>query len=273
MPSRPGITTFLISDVGRRRQNNEDAVGEVPELGLVVLADGMGGHNAGEVASRIAVDTVCDHVRRRWDALAADRFDPDSGYSPVALLLREAVQAANSAIYQAAQEQPRLAGMGTTIVAALFGGGLMSVAHVGDSRLYRWREGELEQLTRDHSLIEELVARGHYSRQDAAEHVQKNIVTRALGIESSVEVDLLEDPVRLDDIVLLCSDGLSDLVDDAAIAQILDRHQNDLGKAGRALVQLANDAGGRDNISVVLARIDDDGTPRAPWYERLLEWL
>lgn len=267
------VATFLITDVGKARKNNEDAIGEEPDLGLLVLADGMGGHNAGEVASGIAVNTVKETMMRRWKEIEHGVVDQKTGFTHEALLLREAVEAANDAIQHVSHTQPQCAGMGTTVVVALMHGDLLSIAYVGDSRLYRYRDGQLEQVTRDHSLLEELVARGHYSREEAGNMVKKNIVTRALGVEESVKVDLIENPLEYQDLLLLCSDGLTDLVDDETIAEKLGKFENNLAKAGKALVAEANNAGGKDNISIVLARVDAELTPGQPWYERLLEWL
>lgn len=267
------IATALLTDVGRVRTNNEDAVVEDPDIGLLVLADGMGGYNAGEIASGLATTTVLDVVRREWSGLDKGEVDAASGYSQVSLLLRQSVETAHQTIHQVAQSQPQCAGMGTTVVAVLMHDDRMSVAHVGDSRLYRYRFGFLEQITRDHSLLEEMVARGHYSREDAAKLVRKNIVTRALGVEAAVTVDLLEDTLEVGDILLLCSDGLTDMMSDEAIAGVLRVHSDNLEIAAKSLVQGALDAGGRDNISVCLARVDASFARGKRWYERLLEWF
>ena len=149
----------------------------------------------------------------------------------------------------------------------------VSIAYVGDSRLYRFREGQLEQITRDHSLIEELVARGHYSREDAAKLVRKNIVTRALGVETEVAVDLIEDTVEVGDLLLICSDGLTDMVSDEKISLTLGRLADNLDSAAEELVRLANEAGGKDNVSVVLARANASFARGRRWYERLMEWF
>src|SRR5581483_10256155 len=200
------IATALLSDVGQVRDNNEDSVAEDGEIGLLVLADGMGGYNAGEIASGITTASVIDAVRREWPRLKHGQVDEDSGYSVESLLLRQALETAHTTIYQVAQSQPQCAGMGTTAVVALLHDDRMSIAYAGDSRLYRLRKGRLEQITRDHSLVEELVARGHYSREDAMQLVRRNIVTRALGVEATVEVDLIEEGLEPGDIILLCSD-------------------------------------------------------------------
>lgn len=267
------LSTALLTDPGLVRSNNEDTVAEDADIGLLVLADGMGGYNAGEIASGIAVTTVIDAVRRQWPTLKHGSVDPDSGYSVEALTLKSAIETAHATIHQVAQSQPQCAGMGTTIVVAALHDDRIAIAYVGDSRLYRLRHGTLEQITRDHSLLEEMIARGHYSREDAQRLVRKNIVTRALGVENEVQVDVIEDTVEVDDILLLCSDGLNDMVDNATIRLTLQRYAANLQTAAQRLVELANAAGGKDNISVVLARADASFARGRRWYERLMEWF
>jgi protein phosphatase len=267
------VSTALLSDVGRVRDNNEDSVAEDADIGLLVLADGMGGYNAGEIASGITTASVVDAVRREWPRLKHGQVDEDSGYSVESLMLRQALEAAHTTIYQVAQSQPQCAGMGTTAVVCLLYDDRMSIAYAGDSRLYRLRKGRLEQVTRDHSLVEELVARGHYSREDALQLVRRNIVTRALGVEATVEVDLIEEGLEPGDVVLLCSDGLTDMLDDETIRLTLVEFTDNLNTAAEMLVRKANERGGRDNVSVVLARIDAAFPHKRPWYERLIEWF
>jgi PPM family protein phosphatase len=273
MALKDKVATALLSHNGRVRTNNEDAVGEDPEIGLLVLADGMGGYNAGEIASGISVTTVLDVARRKWPELKHGEVDAESGFSAEALMLRAAVEDAHRAIYSVAQSQPQCAGMGTTIVTCLLHDDRMSIAYVGDSRLYRYRAGKLEQITRDHSLIEELVARGHYDRDEALKLVRKNIVTRALGVEPDVAVDVVEETLEARDIVLLCSDGLTDMVSDEVIGLTLGKYADNLDGAAKELVALANEGGGKDNVSVVLARVDASLVPGRRWYERLMEWF
>ena len=273
MALRDKVATALLSDTGRVRQNNEDAVGEDPEIGLLVLADGMGGYNAGEIASGISVTTVLDTARRQWSTLEHGRVDPVTGYSVEALMLKAAVEDAHRTIHSVAESQPQCAGMGTTIVTCLLHDDRMSIAYVGDSRLYRYRGGKLDQITRDHSLLEELVARGHYSREEALKLVRKNIVTRALGAEPDVEVDIIEETVEVGDIVLMCSDGLTDMVSDEVIGLTLGKYADNLERAARELVALANEGGGKDNVSVVLARTNSPLGQGRRWYERLMEWF
>ncbi|MGH8506002.1 MAG: Stp1/IreP family PP2C-type Ser/Thr phosphatase [Stenotrophobium sp.] len=269
------VDTALLSDVGRVRKNNEDAIAEDQDIGLLILADGMGGYNAGEIASGIAIATVHDHVCREWPKLRHGEIDADSGYRVEGLLLKKAIETADAAIRQVAQSQPQCAGMGTTIVACILHESILSIAYVGDSRLYRYREGRLEQITRDHSLLEELIARGHYSREDAIKLVRKNIVTRALGTEENAKVDVIEETIEPGDMLLLCSDGLNDMVSDEAIGLTLGRYADNVEQAAKALVNLALENGGRDNVSVVLARVKSSlvSAKRWRWFEHLLEWF
>lgn len=268
MTPAPRLSVAMQSDTGRTRANNEDAIVHEDSLGLLVLADGMGGYNAGEVASRLAATTVLDSVRRHYaEALP----EPESGGA--ARLLRDAIHSAHGVIRAAATTEPQYAGMGTTIVCGLVHGDRLSVAHVGDSRLYLWRDGQLQQLTRDHSLVEEMIARGAYAREDASRFVRRNIVTRALGIEPGMEVELSEHPLQPGDVLLLCSDGLTDMIDDPAIAAILGNQADNLASATETLIAAANAQGGRDNISVMLARVEASTSEAASWYERLGRWL
>lgn len=267
------IATALLSDMGRVRTNNEDSIAEEQELGLLLLADGMGGYNAGEVASGLATTTILNTVKAELKSLKIDDIDPDTGYSHAALLLRRAIETAHETIFQVAQTQPQCAGMGTTVVAVLPHSDVLSIAYVGDSRLYRFREGRLEQVTRDHSLLEELIARGHYSREEAGKLVRKNIVTRALGVETSVQVDLIEDTLEPGDILLLCSDGLNDMVSDEIIGLTIAKHADNVERMAQALVALALENGGKDNVSVVIARVDASLARGQRWYKSLLEWF
>jgi PPM family protein phosphatase len=268
------VATTLLTDMGRVRSNNEDAVAEDPELGLLVLADGMGGYNAGEVASGIATKTIPEVVRREWKTLPKNPVMPtDASHSPQALLLKKAIEEAHNTIHHAATTQPQCAGMGTTVVVVLLHHDRMSIAHVGDSRLYRYRFSKLTQITRDHSLQEELIAKGHYTREEATVMVRKNIVTRALGVEPTVNVELNEQPVEVGDTLLLCSDGLTDMVSDEQIGICLRRYGDDLPGAAKDLVQQALQGGGKDNVSVILARIDQSFAPGKPWYRALLDWI
>jgi protein phosphatase len=239
------LRTALLTDVGRVRQNNEDAIEEDRERGLVVLADGMGGYQAGEVASRLAVSTILDAMRKGGDRRPRT----------AAAALRDAVEQANRVILDAAGNHPQYSGMGTTVVACLADGERFVIAWVGDSRLYRLRGGALMQLTRDHSLVQELVDHGHYTLEQAQQLMSKNIVTRALGVEAQVQVDVVETDGQKGDLLLLCSDGLSDMLDDASLRTILKRTADDPDTTARALIDQANARGGKDNISVILVHV------------------
>jgi len=248
------FTAVGLSDTGRIRDHNEDAIGSNLETGLHVLADGMGGYNAGEVASSIAVKTVMELVTEACSRENRSAPESDTGLMRQTIVLRDAITRANKIIYQTAHSQSSCEGMGTTIVACLFYDNRISIAHVGDSRLYRVRNNRLEQVTMDHSLLQELVDRGFYSREEAERSTNRNYVTRALGVEMSVDVDLQEVVVEPDDVYLLCSDGLPDMVDDEDIHLTISTFSANLDTVGQQLVQLSNDHGGKDNISVMLIK-------------------
>ncbi len=244
-----------ITDVGKVRDHNEDAIGADADMGLMVLADGMGGYNAGEVASEIAVQTITELAAE--GATREDRNDRDAttGMMRQTIVLRDAISRANKIIFQTAQSQTHCEGMGTTLVAAMFYDNTVSIAHVGDSRAYRLRNEQFEQLTLDHSLLQELVDRGFYSEEEAQRSTNRNYVTRALGVEPTVEVEVQEFDVLPDDIYLLCSDGLPDMVEDEDIHLTISTFNASLDVVGQQLVKLANDHGGRDNVSVMLTQV------------------
>ena len=244
-----------ITDTGRVREHNEDAIGSDPDIGLMVLADGMGGYNAGEVASGIAIDIVRDLATEGANRENRDEVDPHSGMMRQSIVLRDAVYRANKIIFQTAQSQTHCEGMGTTIVASMFYDNKISIAHVGDSRAYRLRGGAFEQLTMDHSLLQELVDRGFYSHEEAQRSTNRNYVTRALGVEPTVEVEVHEYEVLPEDVYLLCSDGLPDMVEDEDIHLTISTFNASLDVVGKQLIELANDHGGRDNVSVMLAQV------------------
>ncbi len=249
------ITFAELTDTGRVRDHNEDAIGSDPDIGLMVLADGMGGYNAGEVASGIAVQIVSELAAEGATRENRDEVDPHSGMMRQSIVLRDAVYRANKIIFQTAQSQTHCEGMGTTIVACMFYDNKVSIAHVGDSRAYRVRDGQLEQLTMDHSLLQELVDRGFYSAEEAQRSTNRNYVTRALGVEPTVEVEVNEYEVLPEDIYLLCSDGLPDMVEDEDIHLTITTFNDSLDIVGKQLIELANDHGGRDNVSVQLAKV------------------
>jgi len=259
-----------VTDTGRVREHNEDTFGTDADIGLVVLADGMGGYKAGEVASGITVRSVMGLVKEAVDREDLSMRDKDSGLTRPGILLRDAIQRANKLIHHTAKSQPHCEGMGTTVVAGLFFDDRLTVAHVGDSRLYRLRAGKLEQVTQDHSLLQELVARGFYTPEEAARATAKNYVTRALGVEPTVEVAIAEIPVEKDDLFLLCSDGLSDMVEDDDIQLTINTFGANLETLAKQLVMLSNDNGGRDNVSVVLVRVLDSFPAQRRVIDRIL---
>ncbi len=249
------IKCVELTDTGKVREHNEDVVGSELDCGLLVLADGMGGYNAGEVASGIAVKTVLDLVPGGCNMEMRNDPELETGMMRQTIVLRDAIVRANKIIHQTAKSQANCEGMGTTIVACLFYDNRVSIAHVGDSRLYRLRHNKFEQITMDHSLLQELVNRGFYSHEEAARSTNRNYVTRALGVEPTVQVEIQEIDAEPDDVFLLCSDGLSDMVEDEDIHLTISTFSANLDTVGQQLVQLSNDHGGKDNISVVLAQV------------------
>ncbi|MEA2199103.1 MAG: family protein phosphatase [Solirubrobacteraceae bacterium] len=228
-----------LTHTGLQRRENEDSVLASPPL--FVVADGMGGAQAGEVASQIAVDAFAEGL-------------PDEG-SPEERLASVA-HTANQRIYERSRTESERAGMGTTLTAAYLGENDLSIAHVGDSRAYLFRDGELTRLTQDHSLMAELIRRGKLTEEEAADHPQRSIITRALGPEPDVAVDTWTYPVKAGDVILLCSDGLTSMISEAQVAEIL-RTSPGLDRAAQALIDEANRAGGRDNITVILFRLEE----------------
>ncbi len=254
MSSQFKLEIVNVSDVGCKRPHNEDSTASNEALGIMILADGMGGYKAGEVASAIAVTSIYKQIRSGLESATTTGLDQNSGLDHHSLIIRNAVNLSNSSIYDTAQNDEQCHGMGTTVVAALVYDGKISIAHVGDSRLYRMRAKDFKQITKDHSLVQELVDRGLFSPEEAEKNAPKNLVTRALGIDADVEIDIIEDKVVADDIYLLCSDGLTDMVKDEEIHLTLSKYSANLALAAGKLVEIANKYGGKDNISVILAR-------------------
>ena len=243
-----------VTDTGRRRDHNEDALLVDPGLGLFVVADGMGGHAGGGTASSLAVETIRAHVRAAREADPA-AFDAPGGMGTAALpgVLREAVEAACRSIYRAAQEDPSLAGMGTTVTAAIFAGRSAFLAHVGDSRFYLARRGQIFQVSEDHSLVNEQFKAGAITAEEARSSRFRNIITRSVGFEEDVLVDVMEVEVEPGDTAVLCCDGLSNLVAEEEIMDVATREP--LESAPEKLVDLANERGGDDNITVIVVRV------------------
>ena len=233
---------------GRVRTSNEDCFVANPGTGLFLVADGMGGHAAGEIASRLAATTMDDMVAAEGSA----------GQAP-AEILRLATMAANSRVLEAQRKDRALAGMGSTLTALLVRGPCYSIAHVGDSRAYRLRDGTLQQLTRDHSLVWHLYENGVLDKADLARHPQKNLITRSIGSHPQVDIDIEEGEGRAGDLYLLCSDGLTDGVPDEGIRGLLIAAQKTPQEMADNLVNAANEAGGPDNITVVVVKLDDGG--------------
>jgi len=236
------IKTFSVTDIGKRRKVNQDyvytsenSIGNLPNM--FIVADGMGGHNAGDYASKATVEIMVEEIGQSKETDAV-------------VILKNAIQTANTRIRTKASENPDFEGMGTTVVAATFEGNLLRVANVGDSRLYIVDEG-IRQITRDHSLVEEMVRMGGLGREEARNHPDKNIITRAIGAGDTVEPDFFTVEVKEGDMVLMCSDGLTNMLEDEEIRMILSGARDIVEKAYR-LVEAANENGGRDNISVVL---------------------
>ena len=249
-------TFFSKTDTGRARDNNEDSVAIDKEMRVVVLADGMGGYNAGEVASGMATAYITTELGRWLTEVGAVARSRE-----VRRAMEICVDSANLAIFNAANSNAHYAGMGTTLVVAVFRDDALVLGHIGDSRCYRLRAGTLEQITRDHSLLQEQLDAGLITSEQAQHSNIKNLVTRALGVEALVLIEVNEHAVEPGDIYLLCSDGLSDMVSDATIAQILAT-ETGLERQAQALVDAANDHGGRDNISVLMVELNKGSEKR-----------
>jgi protein phosphatase len=273
MTLRSKIRLVGTTDTGKVREHNEDTIATDSDIGLLVLADGMGGYNAGEVASGIAVKTVLNLIREQVEREDLTVLDRETGMSRPSIILRDAIHRANKIIYQTARSQPQCEGMGTTIVAALFFDNKVSIAHVGDSRMYRLRSDRFEQVTMDHSLLQELVDRGFYSAEEAQRAANKNYVTRALGVEPNVEVELQEAAVQKGDVYVLCSDGLSDMVEDDDIHLTISTFSANLDTVAKQLIQLANDNGGRDNVSAVMAQVVDAFPASKGVIDKIFRWF
>jgi len=255
------LQAFGLTDVGRKRKHNEDAYLVDPERGLFVVADGMGGHAAGEVASRITVESMQEFIAASDDATDSSWPFGQAGSRAPSAGTRQtaAVEKANEKVMRAVASRPELKGMGTTVVAALIDGDRATLVHVGDSRAYLYRDGELRRLTDDHSWVQEQVNAGILSEDEAKSHPLKNVVTRALGGSPHVSVDLIEVPLRTGDRFLLCSDGLTGMVADEEIHEFFQSEPVP-EPAVRRLVDLANERGGIDNITVIVVDVLHDAS-------------
>ena len=247
---------FSLTDMGRVRTNNEDSVALDETHGLAVLADGMGGYAAGEVASSMACEFIRIELGRWLQEAAQQASDHD-----VRRAMDICVDNANRAIFDAANSNPTYSGMGTTLVVGVFRSGRLVLGHIGDSRTYRLRGGSLRQITKDHSLLQEQIDAGLISVEEAQFATHKNLVTRALGVEDLTLLEAHLHDVQDGDLYLMCSDGLSDMLPDAQVEVILTQPELKLDGLARALVDAANEAGGRDNIAVILVRAQGEAEP------------
>ena len=245
-----------LTHVGMKRNHNEDSFLLVPEVNLFIVADGMGGHSAGEIASRIAVEEVAEFFRmteRDEEATWPYKMDRSRNYEENRL--GTSIKLANARIRERSRLEAKYDGMGTTLVAIFFKGGQAFIGHVGDSRVYRFRGGALSQITEDHSLLNDYIKAKKLTEEEIENFQYKNVIVRALGMKDQVEVDVLRDTPQPGDIYLLCSDGLSGMVPDAQIAEILAATSEDLNAAAERLIEAANAAGGNDNVTAVLTRV------------------
>ncbi len=263
-----------LTEAGRVRARNEDVAAVDGDYGLAMVADGMGGHRSGEIASRMALDILMKRLRSK-----IKRFRVGVLQQTPVQFAEQIVNEANQAIHAAARQEARHQGMGTTVALAIFQGRHAVLAHVGDSRIYRLREGRLQLLTRDDSLLNDQVQMGLIAAEDAGGSHNRNMVTQALGIQEQVNIHLQELELLLGDVFLLCTDGLSDLVEESDIELIVDLLKTNLPMATSHLVQLANDNGGYDNIAVALVRVCAPKPQPEPvaeqrgWLGRLFAWL
>lgn len=263
----------LRTDPGLVRGQNEDSVFADADLGLAILADGMGGYQAGEVASSMATTLLASCLKAAFADFPPQAIDASSGQSIAQRALAEQIAVVNSAIYRAAEDQSRFGGMGTTLVAAVFCDDQLTVAHVGDSRLYRLRGDEFVALTHDHSLLQEQIDSGEISPEDARYSLNRNLVTRAVGVDPEVEAEVHVHSVRPGDLYLLCSDGLYDMLEASEIQHLLEMFGANLERAATKLIQAANDNGGEDNISVVVVKVLRE-FPAAPGrWAKLWSWF
>ena len=264
------------TDVGQVRDHNEDYISYDAALGFSVLADGMGVLNAGEVASSMAVHLLMDDLTTLKSGKSTLETELDSDALDVPLscrMIRHLVERANSAVFHVSQTQPQCQGMGTTFVVGMYEDNHLIVGHIGDSRVYRYRGSNLEQITRDHSYVQELIDKGLFTKEQARASDKKNVVTRALGVGPMVEVEVHEYPVKVGDIYLMCSDGLTDLVTDEDIETIFRASRGNMNEIAGHLVNLANASGGKDNISVMLTKVVKPFSTQEGLFEKIANWF
>lgn len=262
MNLRPALEMTSVTDAGQARSQNEDFVAVDADFGLAILADGMGGYSAGEIASGMTVTLLMQGLKARLPALTSEPGELEA-------LVRELVLSVNAAVYETARARPQCAGMGTTLVMAVFRDNRLLAAHIGDSRLYRLRGGQLTQLTRDHSLVQEQIDSGMLSKEEAPWSSNKNLVTRALGVDPEVKLDVNMYDATPNDMYLLCSDGLTDRVSLSDIQAAMEIMGGNLPLAAHEMVKLANEQGGRDNISVALVKVSKPFPARRGFWKSL----
>jgi protein phosphatase len=261
------------SDPGRARTHNEDSVLVDRALGMVLIADGMGGYSAGEVASGMATTLLASGLVSAFAERGPGEREVGGRRSWARTAMAREIASTNEVIHEAAVNQPAYSGMGTTVLAAVFHDDVVTVAHVGDSRLYRLRGGELAQLTHDHSLLQEQIDAGIISVEQGRASKNKNLLTRALGVDPVVEAEIREHDAWPGDVFVLCSDGLTDMLDDDRIAATIREQGADPERSAARLVELANEAGGRDNVTVALVRVARAFPAPRSWWARLLAWF
>jgi len=259
------------TDSGMVRTNNEDSVLANASCGIAVLADGMGGYNAGEVASGMATALLGTQLELAAKTVALHQRQ--GGRLLGEVFLEQEVARANAAVFQTAQKQPQYAGMGTTLVAAVFCDDRLIAGHIGDSRLYRLRGSDFRSITKDHSLLQEQIDNGILTPEQARHSQNKNLVTRALGVDARVDAEVHVHDVLPGDIYLLCSDGLNDMMDDEEIAMAIQMLSANLPLCADQLIQMANDNGGRDNVSVILVKVKQSFPGPAGWWGKVLGWF
>ena len=260
------VSVARMSDVGLMRSQNEDSVASDLTTGLIMVADGMGGYKAGEIASQMTTLIVAAELAELIHQQSQSRRVHQLSLPE---MLKRAVAVANNLVYQTSQQQPICSGMGTTLVVGIFYDNKIIVGHIGDSRLYRFRDGVLAQLTEDHSLLQEQINAGLISKEQARMSNDGHLVTRALGTEPEVELELNEYEVLIGDSYLLCSDGLTDLVEDDEIEEVIASSNGNIHLAANSLIRLANKYGGADNVSVVIALVKDSFAIKQGWIQKL----
>ena len=270
------IEIVELTNVGRVRDHNEDYIITDVSRGVAILADGMGGMNAGAVASAMSAHVILEELVEFVDGASTLQTEGADGGNDEGLelqVLKSTIEKANSSVFHVSQTQPQCRGMGTTIVTALFFEEKVVVGHIGDSRMYLYRQNELKQITKDHSFVQDLIDKGLYTVEEARASSQKNVVTRAVGIAPSVEVEINEFSTEQDDLYLMCSDGLSDLVTDADIEKVIVLFGKDIKGMANQLVELANASGGKDNISIVLIKVLKNYRQKDGLIKRVLNWF